>query len=297
MAIRPAIEVQQGALRVSGERAEDFLQGLLSCDIGECSNERAQPGALLSVDGRVLSTLLLVHPEPGRWLLLLPIAQLDRVYDDLARPAALYRGMQLEREPLRQIGSDSPADTIDSKAPPGDWGQVCEDGKVAIRYPGEIPRWLLLDGTEGAGQLNRAPAAEATIGDWWTVADIDAGHYPVLDGMEGRLTAHNLHLQLNGRLSFAKGCYRGQEIVARTQYRGRVKRVLAALHCEQQPSRGMRVSSAPGKALGEILTVAGEDDNWRALLQVPVELLDDPGVLEVDGQVVRLVPPPYWPGH
>jgi folate-binding Fe-S cluster repair protein YgfZ len=95
-----------------------------------------------------------------------------------------------------------------------------------------------------------------------------------------------LNLDLLDAISFDKGCYTGQEIVARTHYKGATKRRTLRFRSEQPAAEGDKVSDGQ-RDIGEVLNVAAND----LLAVVPVDKADD--ALTIDGNALTHVPLPY----
>ena len=101
-----------------------------------------------------------------------------------------------------------------------------------------------------------------------------------------QFTPHMLNLDLLDAISFDKGCYTGQEIVARTHYKGATKRRTLRFRSEQPAAEGDKVSDGQ-RDIGEVLNVAAND----LLAVVPVDKADD--ALTIDGNALTHVPLPY----
>ena len=101
-----------------------------------------------------------------------------------------------------------------------------------------------------------------------------------------QFTPHMLNLDLLDAISFDKGCYTGQEIVARTHYKGATKRRTLRFRSEQPAAEGDKVSDGQ-RDIGEVLNVAGTD----LLAVVPVDKADD--ALTIDGNALTHIPLPY----
>jgi folate-binding protein YgfZ len=125
------------------------------------------------------------------------------------------------------------------------------------------------------GALGEAPPGQAEL------AAIRAG-LPIVDrGLLDRYTPHMLNLDRLGGIAFDKGCYPGQEIVARTENLGAVKRRVRHLKAEQTnvPARGSAVLDASGAHAGEVLRAARAASGIEILAVVPV----DAGALTLEG--------------
>jgi folate-binding protein YgfZ len=199
-----------GTLRFSGADVERFLQGQLSNDVSTLA-----PGALLRAglhnpQGRTLALLWLIAAEQGDILAVLPLELLPTV------------AAQLRRYVLRAkltISDDSAQYRICGLSGP-DAGTGLPGRRIAYG-PRDEPRALLLQSA-----LEPPPASPAMSRDQWRALDIAAGLAQVYSATSGQFVAQMLNLDCIDAISFTKGCYTGQEVIARAHYRGRIKRRL-----------------------------------------------------------------------
>lgn len=216
-----------GVLRVRDTDAERFLQGQLSSDVARVASEGSLLAGFHNPQGRTIALLRLVYAGEHDILALLP--------RELAQPV----GERLSRFVLRskvRITEESSAwriRGIASKEPPGG---------LAFKVSGEPPRWISIVPAEPASAAGSAPSDEAHPGhpgalaptgsapralparDLWRLLDIAAGLPEVHLRTSELFVAQMLNLDVIDAISFSKGCYTGQEVIARAHYRGRVKR-------------------------------------------------------------------------
>lgn len=199
-----------GTLRFSGADVEKFLQGQLSNDVS-----KLPPGALLRAgmhnpQGRTLALLWLVAADHGDILAVLPFELLLTVTT------------QLRRYVLRAkvtISDDSAQYRICGLAAPDASSALA--GRQVAYGPRDEPRVLLLQSV-----LEPPPSGPAISRDQWRGLDIAAGLAQVYAATSGQFVAQMLNLDCIDAISFTKGCYTGQEVIARAHYRGRIKRRL-----------------------------------------------------------------------
>ena len=116
---------------------------------------------------------------------------------------------------------------------------------------------------------------------------VDKGFPWIGDEQSEQFTPHMLNLDLLDAVSFDKGCYTGQEIVARTHYKGATKRRTAGFTCDGTVTPGDKVMLGE-RAVGEVLNVAGN----TLLAVVPTDVVDEE--LTVGAVALRHRPLPYW---
>lgn len=218
------------AAHAEGPEAAAFLQSQLSSDVQALQVGQAQWSAWLNPKGRVIALILLLRSEEQRFEFLLPDHPADSLVPQLSRFILRRKARLAVSEPARLAAG------IGTPAPAG-----------ALRLGGEVERWVLPQPSTAAA------TGEAVIDAEWRLQDILCG-LPRLGPEGGTHTAHMLGLDRLGALSLSKGCYPGQEIVARTHYLGQSKRGLVCLRLEagEAPEPGTSVHAA-GAAAGEVL--------------------------------------------
>jgi folate-binding protein YgfZ len=219
-------------------------------------------------------------------------ATIDRVDDTLVRLGAW--GPAAEAVATRLVGS----------LPDAPFRQVTADGVTVLRLPGETPRVELVLPTDRAVETWRnleAASAVACIGAAWRLLDIRSG----IGWIHAETTENFIPQMLNydriGGISFTKGCYVGQEVVARLHHLGEVKRraYLGTLNLAEPPPPGTPLVSpesssrqGAGTVVDAVVTASGECE----LLAVVERKAQAAGNLRLetpDGPVVRLHEPPY----
>ena len=202
-----------GLLSVTGEDAREFLHAQLTQDIRSLPADRAALAGWCSAKGRLLATFLVI-PGPQSFLL-----QLAR---DLAAPVAKRLAMFVLRSKVKV------ADESERWAQDGLWdmestaADVAWSGATGTVRVGER-RYLQL------GPLEAMQAAPTAGEEEWTLQEIRAGRPLITAATQDQFVPQMVNLEKLGAVDFQKGCYPGQEIVARAQYRGQVKRRMVQL--------------------------------------------------------------------
>lgn len=196
-----------GVVAATGADARNFLQGQLTCDLNALERHPGQLAAACNPQGRVLE-LMRLAAIPDGVLLVLRRALIPALLARLPRYVLRARLRLADRSDELQV-----AGLIDSEEP----------GAAELSLFVASPRRRLLVGPGSALRAALAGTPETTVTDWeW--ASIVEGEPDLWPGTAGLWIPHMLNLDELGAVSFTKGCYTGQEIVARTQHRGRVKR-------------------------------------------------------------------------
>lgn len=199
-----------GLLSVTGADAREFLHAQLTNDVLHLAPDAVRFAGWCSAKGRLLATMLVIPAAEGFLL------QLSR---DLAAPVAKRLGMFVLRAKVRiedQSGLWRQDGVWGSERPGPDVSWA--DGEASVRV--EQGRYLeLLRGDKPA----TAPEEE------WTLREIRAGRPLITAATQDLFVPQMVNLEKIGGVDFQKGCYPGQEIVARAQYRGEVKRRMVRL--------------------------------------------------------------------
>jgi hypothetical protein len=257
----------RGILAVSGPDSRPFLQGLVSNDVDKVSPTAARYAALLTAQGKYLHDFMMV--EAGESILL--DAEAARL-GDLKRRLSMYRlraKVSLDERPDLAVAAIFGADTAAILGLPSDPGAARPFGSGVVFGD---PRLAAL-GARAIQPRERARAKLAEAG----MAETDFDSYDRLrlslgipDGSRDLLLEKSILLEsgfdeLNG-VDWQKGCYIGQELTARTKYRGLVKRRLMPVRIEGPiPPSGAAVT-ADGREVGEMRS--SHDGLGLALLRI-----------------------------
>ena len=296
---------QFGTLRVSGEEAQTFLQNLLSNDIRETSPARAQYSSFNSAKGRMLATML-VWRQGGDYMLQLPRVLCEPIRKKLAmyvlRAKVKISDASDEIVVLGLSGSDAqeilhthfgelPNLTLGASAT--EQGNVIRIGEQRFQINSAAPNAAAL----WAEFAQRCRPAGSACWDW---LDIRSGIPVILPQTQEQFVAQMVNLELLGGVNFKKGCYPGQEIVARMQYLGKLKRrmYLAHLDSNTAPMPGDELFSADmeGQASGMIVNAAASPDGGFDLLATVQNSSRETQVVHwksLQGEPLEFLPMPY----
>jgi tRNA-modifying protein YgfZ len=215
-----------GVLRARGAEVHAFLQGQLSNDMSRLSAERSLFAGYHNAQGRAIALLRLLQLAPDDVLAVMPRELVPVVVARLSKFVLRAKVKLSDDTPQWQLagvvapGEQPPAaDPYAALMPPlGGVRQVADSTIVRL---GESPARLLLVRAAAAPPLeNPVPL---TLNDW-RLAAIAAGEPQVYAATSEEFVAQMLNLDVLNGISFEKGCYTGQEVIARAHFRGRVKR-------------------------------------------------------------------------
>jgi len=268
----------RGTIRVRGADRDAFLQGQLSSDIRELTPSRGQLASYSTPKGRVLAIFTAIRSGDDIWLetsrsLLAPTLKRLRMFVMRSKVTLDDAGTDVISIGVAGPNADRVLEAASLVVP----SVLClcgeVDGVVVMRRRGPQHRYSLHGSAERLAALWPKLAAHARpVGTQaWQLTDILAGFPALHPETSEQHVAQMMNLdQLDG-ISFTKGCYPGQEIVARLHYLGNLKRrMFIARSPADGIARGAAVVLAGGEAqnVGDVLDVALHPDGGSALLLV-----------------------------
>ncbi len=270
-------------IAVDGDDAEDFLQGQLTSDLPERAGMRARPSAWCSPKGRVL-TCFLVIPHHGHLLLQLPQSLLEQTLKRM-RMFVLRANVTLEDASaawmcMGLVGSGAETCLQDAFGALPETSDALRsvDGVTVIRLRGRRPRYGIVGEPAAVARLwNTCRRVAAPAGaDAWELLDIEAGVANIGPATHDAFVPQMINLDRIGAVSFTKGCYVGQEIVARTQHLGRIKRRMYRAHWNGAsaigPADTLVGSGAPASFKAKIVNaIAVPDGGFDLLAVIPID--------------------------
>jgi tRNA-modifying protein YgfZ len=223
-------------IRIDGADAQSFLQGIVTTDIDGLAENEARPGALLTPQGKILFDFIIWRTDGGFLL------ECDSsLCEAFSRRLSMYKLRAAVSITQGQAGVNVT------------WGDAA-DSAAGVTDMAFAKAGIL---------LRRAPAASDAAADAPGEAAYDALRIEAGLAQSGKDYAlqdafpHDILLDLDGGLSFRKGCYVGQEVVSRMQHRGTARRRLVQVSADAAlPSSGTELT-AGGKPLGTLGTVVG----------------------------------------
>ena len=301
---------QFGTLRVSGEEAQAFLQNLLSNDIREVSATRAQFSSFNTAKGRMLATLL-IWRDGDDYLLQLPATLTEAMRKKLsmyvlrakvkitdASDEVVLLGLSGEntQQMLLKLCEQLPQSPLDVSR--------IEGAGSLIKY--SDTRFQISTTPQQAITLLQTLGSQAKLAGsvYWDWLNIRAGLAIILPQTQEQFVPQMANIDLTGGINFKKGCYPGQEIVARMHYLGKLKRrmYLAHIECETAPQPGDELFSADMTETGQpqpsgmIANVApAPDGGYDVLAVVQIASHDTHSVHlgSLQGAPLQFTPLPY----
>jgi len=266
-----------GVLRFSGADASSFLQGQVSNDTRLLAERRSLSCAYSSPQGRVLALLQLL-PHSSGIIAILPRELVSPTLEALRR-FVLRSKVTLEdaSEQLSVVGQHGTHGLeragIIAAQPNHEYAETHDIGVCAVNHdPGRY--WVVGAGERMAEHgLTGDILHAAQIEQDWRLADIRAGLPQIYLATRETFVAQMLNLDLVDGISFTKGCYTGQEIIARTQHLGRIKRRLYRLQLPRGDwsiGQSLRLTDGRSGRLTEVMP-AGNECEALAVLSIDAD--------------------------
>lgn len=263
----------EGVLAVRGVDAGKFLQGQLTCNINYLSDDKSSLGARCTQKGRMQSSFRILI-DGTDCLLAMASELIEPQLLDLRKYAVFSKskltdesaawvrfGLQEGDAALAELGLTLPQNT-DSV--------VRGNDLTAIRVsPGRAELWVRAEQADSVKSRLAAALPQAALNDW-LLGQIRAGVGQVFSETREEFIPQMINLQAVGGVSFKKGCYTGQEIVARMQYLGKLKRRLYRLSFEGTdfPAPGTALFSPVNASSAGNVVIAAQAEHGIELLAV-----------------------------
>ncbi|EFW81619.1 glycine cleavage T-protein (aminomethyl transferase) [Pseudomonas savastanoi pv. glycinea str. B076] len=261
----------EGVLAVRGVDASKFLQGQLTCNLNYLNEDKSSLGSRCTQKGRMQSSFRIVFEGDG-CLLAMASELIEPQLLDLRKYAVFSKskltdesaewvrfGLQDGDSALVGLGLDLAQETD---------AVVRANELIAIRVsPGRAELWVRAGQADSVKSQLASQLSEGPLNDW-LLGQIRAGIGQVFGSTREEFIPQMINLQAVGGVSFKKGCYTGQEIVARMQYLGKLKRRLyrLTLSSEEIPEPGTALfSPVHASAVGNVVIAAQSGQNVELL--------------------------------
>jgi folate-binding protein YgfZ len=292
---------QFGLLGFSGDDARSYLHNQLTSDVDHLAADQAQYSAWCSPKGRMLASFLLFRSEADYLALLSSdlvefIEQRLRIYVlrskvKIADRSAEHRIIGLSgpraAAALRAAGLEAPAAAMTT-------ARFAEGSVIRL----DETRHLIVVAAEAASRIEQGLSAGAAPADVaaWQWLDVAAGIPWIRAATREAFVPQMVNFERIGGVSFNKGCYPGQEIVARARYLGKIRRHLYRTHADGPLQAGMPIfSGTPDRPCGQIAHAAAAPGGGYDALAVILEDAVGQGELRAalaDGDTVLADPVP-----
>jgi len=278
-------------LRANGADAASFLQGQLTQDVAGLPSGEARLGGYCSPKGRLLASFVVWRMADDEFGLLCSADLADSVRKRLSMYVLRAR-CRVEHASDWAVFGCTDSEGSDG---PGAWQARQHGAHWLIGLPSvdRVARWLLVQ--PAAAPIPERPALDLHA---WRWLEVSSGVPRITAATSEQFVPQMINFELVGGVHFQKGCYPGQEVVARSQYRGTIKRRmhLFATSGVVQPGQELYHSEDPAQPAGMVINAAElAGRGTRLLAEVKLAALDS-GSLRVggtDGPLLQPLPLPY----
>ncbi len=292
---------ERGALLLAGPDGRKFLQGQATCDVEALSNGDSTPGAVCNPQGRMLSDFRLWQLAEDRLVLCLHQSVVPATLEGLSRYIIFSKATLEDASDTYQqfaLWGEEAAQLVQAPDDESVSGWQCHSAWVCrSSVPGAYD--ILLE-TSAVSDFEAAMVdAHRADQSAWSLAEIKAGLGHVRTETRDLFLPQMLNFQHTGHISFTKGCYTGQEVVARMHYRGKVKR---PMQLASLPADAITNAPSPGdplfkddteQAIGHIVSVAKEDDVYWLLVSATRDAPELSARLEAGQTPLQFMELPY----
>ena len=288
-----------GVIQAQGEDAANFLHNQLSNDVLLLPVGQARLAAFCSAKGRMQASFIVIKTAPDTVLLILSqdlLAQTLKRLSMFVLRAKVKMSDATSQWQLRGLLGDNALNLTGDATP---WQSTVQAGVLTVAlYPAVLgdtrtPRALWVAQVE-----QTVPAGPDVSADLWQWTEVLSGVTLVSQPVFEAFVPQMLNYESVGGVNFKKGCYPGQEVVARSQFRGTLKRRMALVHSPVWMAAGQEVFTPedPEQACATVVLSAARPDGqgFVALVSGTLESMQTGWrVGKYDGQTLDFLPLPY----
>ncbi|WP_432696530.1 YgfZ/GcvT domain-containing protein [Marinobacterium sp. YM272] len=294
----------QRIISINGPESEKFLQGQLSCDIGDVDRIGSRLGSHCNIKGHMISLFRVIRQSPECLHLRSDAGNADKALATIKKYILFSKAeAQLNDElvGLGLFGSDAAqlASQIVATLPDEVDGVSVDNERLLVKLPGDnrFECWLPADQAIELIDTLKQGASLAGCDDW-LLEEIRAGLPDLRADTSEAFIPQMTNLQALNGVSFTKGCYTGQEVVTRLQHRGILKKPMyrASVTAAERPAPGQALHSEAKENIGQVVIAAPTGgDNYELLAVITKEQADNSTIhLEsTEGPALSLLELPY----
>jgi len=286
----------QGVLALKGIDSKRFLQGQSTSDTSQLDEHTSLPGAICNPKGRMLTSYQALEPVADSVLLVMHRPLVDTTIDNVGKYAAFFKtSLSNVSDEYRLLGISGP-DCESALEPcfditPTAINQIVISGDyLLLRISAQQFLIIVIAEAAEALWLKLASSCIPTGISYWHLQSIQAGLAQVRAETFEQFVPQMLNLQATGAVNFKKGCYTGQEIVARMQYLGKLKRrtYRVIIDGSNPPETGTEIHACEtNKLVGIVLMAAPANEKNTEMLAVLHEEQADASSFIIDGETVK----------
>tara|TARA_R110001606_G_scaffold160670_2_gene304637 strand:- start:7927 stop:8856 length:930 start_codon:yes stop_codon:yes gene_type:complete len=275
-----------GVLRVSGLDSKKFLQGQTTCDMNKLSQDNGLYGAICSIKGRIISSFYIVQNNDDV-LMVMAKDLVEKTLLHLKKYAVFFKTELVDEQDNFTVYTKLAARNIEanSNAASNIFATTQDRETITLTVSNEPleVQWLITPAHKTAiEEKNQELAALAVL-----------AARPLINLEQSEtILPQWLNMQSTGGISFTKGCYTGQEIVARMQYKGKSKKQLTLATWQGNLDSTKDIVDGQGKNIGQIFAATHFQETNYAQVILNIDPSDAEKLL-LDNQEITLLPLPY----
>jgi folate-binding protein YgfZ len=275
-----------GVLRVSGLDSKKFLQGQTTCDMNKLSQDNGLYGAICSIKGRIISSFYIVQSNDDV-LMVMAKDLIGKTLLHLKKYAVFFKTELIDEQNNFTVYTRLAAKNTetDSNMASGVFTTSQDNDTITVTVSHEPLE----------AQLLIAPANQTVLEEknQELSALMVLTARPLINLEQSEMILPQwLNMQSTGGISFTKGCYTGQEIVARMQYKGKSKKQLALVTWQGKLDTTKDIVDGQGKSIGQIFAATHIQETHYAQIILNIEPSEVEQLL-LDNKVITLLPLPY----
>ncbi len=269
-----------GVMRASGADAAAFLQGQLSNDVAALTADQACLAGYCSAKGRLLASLVVWRPEPDVFMM---ACSADLVAATIKRLSMFVLRSKCRIEDAATLGHlqgrwsvmEGSTNSAQAAAPTGlHRDGLLSRGAVNVGDQAFAMQWQWVPGALGE-TVPSDDVRQADLHASWRWLEVASGHPRVVASTADAFVPQMVNFELVGGVNFRKGCYPGQEVVARSQYRGTLKRRMHLFEGHDALRAGEDIfhDSDPTQPVGSVVNAATLGTSTLALISLKTAVL------------------------
>ena len=263
-------------LEIVGEGAIELLQGQLTCDMGKVSSKNPTQGAICNVKGRIISSFIVVAPNDentNKFWLIGPELMMKKTQDVLKKYSPFYQVDISILSDKDLYGANN--DALESFFPDLNFNdnQYIRHSSLVLGYLDKKIRLVITN--KGDTIFKDSGEISSEFGDWhldnFLIKDVE-----ITEDLSEKLTPHEINYDVSERVDFEKGCYTGQEIVARMHYRAKsLPRLYLTEGSNDLAEINMSVENSAGRRIGSVVKVLKHQKGNYALISIKADELEE----------------------
>ena len=252
-------------LEINGKGSYELLQGQITADMDKVSNTNSVIGAICDIKGRAVSSFVVCRETSAddNYLLIGNTASIEVAYEVLNKYKPFYDTELTFASTTYIYGIDE--ETLIENFPDTELSKSFQNYGDAFRVHYLDKQYHLLLTKQRLEENVLKPEESQVL---WLIDDINNLNMEITQEISGEFTPHELGYPTTARIDFEKGCYTGQEIVARMHYRAKKLPTVLLKNSSHKYEIGTKIQSEDNKSIGIVLTRAQSSDGYSYLLSM-----------------------------